>query len=256
MLALFCLRLAIGLMACLLLLSPKQVNPRFYRTHFLTALGLALGALVLSWSTAGTWLAIVLTVAVLTAFVGSIVWSLEGTPAGLPLIVLTMALLAASLVLMEQSYAELEDARAYARLALGWRLAGDFASAGLLGAATTAMLIGHSYLIAPAMSLTPLFRLLGALAVATVLRMALGTVGFGMWSRSGETLAFGDVAVWLPVRWALGFIGPLVLGWMAWRTARMRSTQSATGILYVVVIFCFLGELTGQILMFATGFML
>ena len=28
----------------------------------------------------------------------------------------------------------------------------------------------------------------------------------------------------------------------------IRSTQSATGILYVVVIFCFLGELTGQLL--------
>ena len=35
---------------------------------------------------------------------------------------------------------------------------------------------------------------------------------------------------------------------MAWRTARIRSTQSATGILYVVVIFCFLGELTSQLL--------
>jgi hypothetical protein len=35
---------------------------------------------------------------------------------------------------------------------------------------------------------------------------------------------------------------------MAWQTARLRSTQSATGILYVVVICCFFGELTGQVL--------
>ena len=46
----------------------------------------------------------------------------------------------------------------------------------------------------------------------------------------------------------LGFVAPLVLGWMAWQTARIRSTQSATGILYVVVIFCFLGELTSLLL--------
>jgi hypothetical protein len=46
----------------------------------------------------------------------------------------------------------------------------------------------------------------------------------------------------------LGFVGPLVFGWMAWQSARIRSTQSATGILYVVVIFCFLGELTGQLM--------
>jgi hypothetical protein len=50
------------------------------------------------------------------------------------------------------------------------------------------------------------------------------------------------------LRWLLGFLAPLGLDWMAWQTARIRSTQSATGILYVVVIFCFLGELTSQLL--------
>jgi hypothetical protein len=46
----------------------------------------------------------------------------------------------------------------------------------------------------------------------------------------------------------MGFVGPLGLGWMAWRCARIRSTQSASGILYVVVVFCFLGELTSLLL--------
>jgi hypothetical protein len=36
---------------------------------------------------------------------------------------------------------------------------------------------------------------------------------------------------------------------MAWQTAKIRSTQSATGILYVVVILTFLGELVGQVLL-------
>jgi hypothetical protein len=62
--------------------------------------------------------------------------------------------------------------------------------------------------------------------------------------------------LWLPLRWGLGFVGPLVLAWMAWRTVRIRSTQSATGILYVAVIFCFLGELTGQLLWSNTGILL
>ena len=39
-LSVFALRLAAGMIACLLLLSPADVNPRFYRVHFLTALGL------------------------------------------------------------------------------------------------------------------------------------------------------------------------------------------------------------------------
>ena len=45
-----------------------------------------------------------------------------------------------------------------------------------------------------------------------------------------------------------GFCWRFCLTWMTWRTARIRSTQSATGILYVVVIFCFLGELTALLL--------
>ena len=52
------------------------------------------------------------------------------------------------------------------------------------------------------------------------------------------------------------FTATLVLGWMAWETARIRSTQSATGILYVVVIVCFLGELTSQLLVEKTGYTL
>jgi hypothetical protein len=64
------------------------------------------------------------------------------------------------------------------------------------------------------------------------------------------------VTIWLPVRWALGFAGPLGLGWMAWQTAKIRSTQSATGILYVVVILGFLGELTSQLLVSTTGYLL
>ena len=58
---------------------------------------------------------------------------------------------------------------------------------------------------------------------------------------------FGDVLV-RPRRSV-----PLALTWMAWQAARIRSTQSATGILYVVVLLSFLGELTGQLLRDTTG---
>jgi len=44
MLAIFCLRLATGMMGALLLFSPQLVNPRFYRTHFLTVLCLTAAA--------------------------------------------------------------------------------------------------------------------------------------------------------------------------------------------------------------------
>jgi hypothetical protein len=248
MLAIFCLRLACGLVAALLLLSPAQVNPRFYRAHFLTALGLTAVAAVFLRESADAWLWAALGVSVLLAFLGSVVWHVEGAPGGRAVMLLAVPPLAAALVLA---------GRATRGEITAWLVADDLTSAALLGAATTAMLMGHSYLIAPSMSLRPLTVLLGALGVGTLLRAAVALAGLWLWTAEpGAGTLEGETVLWLPVRWVLGFVAPLALGWMAWETARIRSTQSATGILYVVVIFCFLGELTGQLLLSKTGFTL
>jgi hypothetical protein len=247
MLAVFCLRLAAGLTAALLLLSPTQVAPRFYRTQFLTVLGLTATAAVFLGASIGVLAWVLLGGGMFLAFAGSVVWSLEGAPLGRSAAVLTTLLLAGVLGFVPAS----SDAPP-----TGWRWADDLTSAALLGTATSAMLMGHSYLIAPAMSLTPLLRLLVALFAATLLRMAVAGVGFVSWTVGPAPGSLGeDTVLWLPVRWAVGFVAPLVLGWMAWQAARIRSTQSATGILYVVVIFCFLGELTSQLLQ-QTGYTL
>ena len=126
----------------------------------------------------------------------------------------------------------------------------------MLGTATTAMLMGHSYLIAPAMSMAPLLRLLIALGVSLAVRVSLACVGLWLWNTSRAGPAESELWLWLPTRWLLGLVGPLALGWMAWETARIRSTQSATGILYVVVIVSYLGELTSQLLVEKTGMLL
>lgn len=238
----FTLRLTTGMIACLLLLSPSKINPRYFRTHFLTALALAGVALIflppdaISWTQKGLLIA-----SMIAAFLGSVVFSLEGAPGGMVLAVLDTALLAASLVVLELKI-EPESLGAFA-------LIGDATSAALLGTAMSAMLMGHMYLIAPTMSLAPLYRLLGAMGIALLARMLADGCALGFWT---ETHSFGkvgnDLLLWLPVRWLVGFAGPLLLGWMAWQTARIRSTQSATGILYVVVILCFLGELTSILL--------
>src|SRR5205085_645474 len=44
MLAVFCLRLALGMLFSLAFLSPRKMHPRFFRTHFVTALGLCVVA--------------------------------------------------------------------------------------------------------------------------------------------------------------------------------------------------------------------
>jgi hypothetical protein len=244
MLATFCLRLSLGLAACLLLLSPAQVAPRFYRVQFLTVLGLVAVAGVFLFQSATAGLLAILAAAMVLAFLGSLVWTLEGAPLGRTAIVLTVLVLIAILALKDF---DLPPSTPRAATPHAWLLIDDLTSAALLGAATSAMLMGHSYLIAPAMALTPLMRLLGALFAALLARMA--AAGLLWWTAGQRPFTLEeDALLWLPLRWGLGFVGPLVFGWMAWQSARIRSTQSATGILYVVVIFCFLGELTGQLM--------
>jgi hypothetical protein len=248
MLATFCLRLACGLAAGLLLFPPRRLNPRFYRAQLLTVLGLTAAAAVFlrgAPGVEGPWPWAALGGGALMAFLGSLSWSLEGAPAGRTLVALTAGCLAAGLALLLPAGPGEAGPR--------WPAADHLTSAALLGAATTGMLVGHSYLTAPAMSLAPLFRSLGALLVALLARGTLCGIGLWSWTSEHPLAKLDEVTLLLPLRWALGLVGPLVLGAMAWQTAKIRSTQSATGILYVVVILVFLGELFGQLLAHMTG---
>jgi hypothetical protein len=254
MLPLFCIRLALGLLAALLLLRPTQINPRFYRTHFLTGFGLIALAMVLRASADELSASWALYAALALALLGSMAWSIEGAPGGIALIVLTLAALGTTLL---AGWVKLPASTPGLQQAEGWQIAGEVSSLILLGVATTAMLMGHSYLVAPAMSLTPLKTLLGALFVSLVLRASLAGLSLCMWTEHVGRVSLTDVTIlWLPVRWLLGLILPAVLGLMAWHTTRIRNTQSSTGILYIVVVFVFLGELTAQLLLNVTGFSL
>jgi hypothetical protein len=236
-------------MLMLPILPAAIIPPRFYRVHFLSALGLlALAGLfmghlgtVLFWGVFAT--------SALGCVIGSIIWHLDEAPGGAIVACLTPAALAACLIeggilLRDSDFQPL-------------RVLDDLLAALVLGSATTAMLMGHSYLISPSMSIAPLMRLLAALGMSVILRIGLAGVGLWGWTSADSASNLEtEVLLWLPVRWALGLLAPLVLGWMAWEAARIRSTQSATGILYVVVIVCFLGELTSQLLVEKSGFVL
>src|SRR5437763_1689728 len=83
----------------------------------------------------------------------------------------------------------------------------------------------------------PAFQSLLAAFFATLIgRAIVAGVGLVWWTRSPALVNLDDEAVlWLIPRWLLGFGRPIVLGGMARQAAGIRSTQSATGILYVVV---------------------
>ena len=125
-------------------------------------------------------------------------------------------------------------------------------SAAVLGAATTGMLLGHWYLVTPALTNRPLLRAIGILLVSLVLQailfpLTLGGLAHG--SRSvGQALGLSPV---LTALWALSAVLlPLVATGLALPTCRIRSFMSTTGLLYLAMIAILPGQLLGQLLFF------
>jgi hypothetical protein len=121
------------------------------------------------------------------------------------------------------------------------------ASGLLLGATLTAMLLGHYYLIAPAMTIEPLKRSLNLIGVGLVARCLLACAG--IWVATVGPFGSGPGGqatdpTFLAMRWGIGFVGAAISVYLARRTVAIRSTQSATGILYITSIFVLFGELT------------
>ncbi len=139
--------------------------------------------------------------------------------------------------------------------------AADLSSALLLGAAASAMILGHYYLVVLDLPIAALRRLTVLLVVALGLRLLTVGLAFvgpvhagyeearlvatGLWSADG-------VFVWM--RLLFGLAGPLSLLWFVWKTVEIRSTQSATGILYVQLFLVLAGELLAKYLRVAAGF--
>jgi hypothetical protein len=243
MLAVFCLRLTFGLLASLVLLSHRQMHTRFFRTHFLTALGLCIVALVMGWDTP---ILIPTALGLLGTFVGSLLWNFERPPAGWTFWLLTLAAIGAAFVVVEPTNSNQSP--------LWARIINDLTSAMLLGSIVTAMLVGHSYLISPALSIRPLMVQLALVGISLAIRTAVAAAALWLWTADHSLTNLNDETVlFLPVRWLIGLAGPAFFGFLAYRTAQIRSTQSATGILYVVVILGFLGELMSLLLFRNTG---
>ena len=131
------------------------------------------------------------------------------------------------------------------------------AGAGVLGSSMAAMLLGHFYLVVPGLAIEPLRDLARGLIGALLARALLSGLTLIVVGLPPADAAAPDaqlMAVILPtMRLMFGLLGPLVLGVMAERTVAIRSTQSATGILYGVVVFVLIGEGVAAHLLVRTG---
>jgi protein NrfD len=204
------------------------------RVAFL-ALAVAEAAVVLYWATVGRVLASIRPAVVVTAVAAGLV------------------------AIVAQAIAAVPGGPA---LLQAMTIASFLTSAALLGGTCTAMILGHWYLILPSMQGSHLQSIVMLHIVSLVMRVALvaaavalalettwlGQRGLGP-SFHHYILSAAGIFFWQRV--LFGLAGPAVLSYLTWETAKIRSTQSATGILYVDFFTVVVGEVLAKYILLA-----
>jgi hypothetical protein len=126
-----------------------------------------------------------------------------------------------------------------------------------LGGVWAAMILGHWYLVTPRLPEAPLVRFARWLGVALALQLGLFVAWLAIGAGPAGAPAFGSLVgpwalfVWL--RLLVGLVFPLIVSWAAVQTARSRSMESATGLLYINVGTIAAGTILAAGLYFGAG---
>jgi hypothetical protein len=126
------------------------------------------------------------------------------------------------------------------------------------GGVFAAMILGHWYLVTPKLPEAPLVRVAQSLLVVVAVQVALFVVwvglGAGPGSAGGPFAALvGPWALFVWLRLLVGLVFPLIVSWAAVLTARSRSMESATGLLYINVGTIAAGTIVAAGLYFGAG---
>ena len=255
----FLVHLGVGIIGTLVLL-PRVAGVQFFRFNagfgaalLLIALALRPEALALGSDVQG------IALAALICSTGAILvyWATIGRVLGwLRPVWLWLAVVSGVAAIIGQGLAVSPDGGA---LVAGLYVASFLTSAALLGGTSTAMILGHWYLVLPSMEISLLQRIVKFHIGSTALRV-LVVVGVVWWA-----IALADIpgpgfqryitsldGVFFWQRVLFGLLGPVVLAYMTWETAKIRSTQSATGILYVDFFAVIVGEVLAKYILVAT----
>jgi hypothetical protein len=124
------------------------------------------------------------------------------------------------------------------------------------GGALAALILGHWYLVTPRLSERPLV-LLARLLLGVV---ALQALLYATWLLSGANASLppleplvGPAALFVWFRFIVGIGLPLAITWAAVQTARTRSMESATGLLYIDLGLIASGSILAAGLWFGAG---
>jgi len=126
--------------------------------------------------------------------------------------------------------------------------------AAMCGIGLMDMLLGHAYLTAAKMTIDPFRRLNRALAITMIARAAICITGIIVLQNWRPVyMLWGLHGLLIGTRLFVGLLVPAAFVWMAADCIRRRSTQSATGILYVAGVLIFIGEIVALYLARETG---
>ena len=139
-------------------------------------------------------------------------------------------------------------------------IASFVSSSALLGSSCTAMILGHWYLVLPSMEVSHLQKVVKFHIGSTLFRIGVVATVVGIALANWESpsgagydryiLSIDGVFLWQRV--LFGLAGPIVLAYLSWETAKIQSTQSATGILYVDCFAVIVGEMLAKYLLVTT----
>ena len=226
-----------GLVSVFLLIAlafrPEVETPTTAETVGFATLVVATGAILVYWGTVGR---------VLARLRPMLLW-------------LTCAAGVGSMVAQASAVSAVEMGASPALTAVSF-----LSSAALLGGASTAMILGHWYLVLPSMEVSLLQSVvkfhIGSTIVRTLVVAGVIGVALSSWEApsgaSYASYATSISGVFLWQRVLFGLLGPAVLSYLTWETAKIRSTQSATGILYVDVFTVIVGEVLAKYLLVVT----
>tara|TARA_R110000868_G_scaffold164359_5_gene396879 strand:+ start:4100 stop:4867 length:768 start_codon:yes stop_codon:yes gene_type:complete len=134
-------------------------------------------------------------------------------------------------------------------------------SAALVGIVTYSMVLGHWYLVVPKLSEKPL--VIATVILWVIMLIKVSWTGFETFENAnyfesgtlkGAGYSFNILLLSMRVAWGYLVVG--VMSWFAWKLIRMRSIQSATGMLYAMTFFVLVGELMAQFMFFKYGMMM
>lgn len=134
-----------------------------------------------------------------------------------------------------------------------------FFTALLLGISNFAMILGHYYLVVPKLTEEPLIYCLFIFWAVLFLRitwsLSLLFTDAAPFLLEGTEMGDGYMYNWLfiSMRYLWGYLAPLILSFFTFRLCKLRSIQSATGVLYIIEFFVIVGELIAIYLMAKHG---